>query len=198
MNKEFKLVFATKNNGKYNEVRKMMPRNISLLSLSDLNFNGNIEETGETLRQNAKIKSDFIFNNFRMNCFADDTGLEIDSLDGKPGILSARFAGKNCKTQDNIKKIWELLMGHKNTKAKFKTVFSLNINAKTYFFEGKIDGKIIFYQKGGNGFGYDSIFIPDGYTKTFAELSLIEKNKITHRSQAFKRLIIFLDEKKYL
>ena len=198
MNKEFKLVFATQNKGKYEEVRKIMPRNIILLGLNDLNFKGDIEETGETLEQNAKIKSDFIFNNFRTNCFADDTGLEIDSLDGMPGVHSARFAGKSCNTQDNIKKIWELLIDCKNTKARFRTVFSLNINAKTYFFEGTVDGKIIFHQKGENGFGYDSIFIPDGYTKTFAELSLIEKNKISHRSKALKRLIIFLDKKKYL
>lgn len=198
MNKKFKLVFATQNKGKYEEVREMMPRNICLLGLSDLNFNGDIAETGETLKQNAKIKSDYIFNNFKMNCFADDSGLEIDSLNGMPGVHSARFAGKNCNIQDNIKKIWQLLIEHKNTKARFKTVFSLNINAKTYFFEGKIDGKIIFQQKGGNGFGYDSIFIPDGYRKTFAELSSIKKNQISHRSKALKRLIIFLDKKKYL
>jgi XTP/dITP diphosphohydrolase len=197
-NNEFKLVFATQNNGKYNEVRKMMPKNISLLNLNDLNFMGIIEETGKTLKQNAKIKSDFIFKNFRINCFADDTGLEIDSLNDMPGVYSARFAGENCNSQDNIEKVWELLNGCKNTNARFKTIFSLNINGKTFFFEGKIDGKIIFKQKGVNGFGYDSIFIPNGYKKTFAELTLIEKNKISHRSKALKRLIIFLDKQKYL
>jgi XTP/dITP diphosphohydrolase len=197
-NNEFKLVFATQNNGKYNEVRKMMPKNISLLNLNDLNFMGIIEETGKTLKQNAKIKSDFIFKNFRINCFADDTGLEIDSLNDMPGVYSARFAGENCNSQDNIEKVWELLNGCKNTNARFKTIFSLNINGKTFFFEGKIDGKIIFKQKGLNGFGYDSIFIPNGYKKTFAELTLIEKNKISHRSKALKRLIIFLDKQKYL
>ena len=197
-NNEFKLVFATQNNGKYNEVKKMMPKNISLLNLNDLNFVGIIEETGKTLKQNAKIKSDFIFKNFRINCFADDTGLEIDSLNDMPGVNSARFAGENCNSQDNIEKVWELLTGCKNTNARFKTIFSLNINGKTFFFEGKIDGKIIFKQKGLNGFGYDSIFIPNGYKKTFAELTLIEKNKISHRSKALKRLIIFLDKQKYL
>jgi XTP/dITP diphosphohydrolase len=197
-NNEFKLVFATQNNGKYNEVRKMMPKNISLLNLNDLNFSGIIEETGKTLKQNAKIKSDFIFKNFRINCFADDTGLEIDSLNDMPGVYSARFAGENCNSQDNIEKVWELLNGCKNTNARFKTIFSLNINGKTFFFEGRIDGKIIFKQKGLNGFGYDSIFIPNGYKKTFAELTLIEKNKISHRSKALKRLIIFLDKQKYL
>ena len=104
MNKEFKLIFATKNKGKYNEVKKMMPKNVSLMSLNDLNFNEDIEETGETFMQNAKIKSDFIFNKYRINCFADDTGLEIDSLNGMPGVYSARFAGKNCNTQENMKK----------------------------------------------------------------------------------------------
>ena len=197
-NNEFKLVFATQNNGKYNEVRKMMPKNISLLNLNDLNFVGIIQESGKTLKQNAKIKSDFIFKNFRINCFADDTGLEIDSLNDMPGVYSARFAGENCNSQDNIEKVWELLNGCKNTNARFKTIFSLNINGKTFFFEGKIDGKIIFKQKGLNGFGYDSIFIPNGYKKTFAELTLIEKNKISHRSKALKRLIIFLDKQKYL
>ena len=168
------------------------------MSLNDLNFNEDIEETGETFMQNAKIKSDFIFNKYRINCFADDTGLEIDSLNGMPGVYSARFAGKNCNTQENIEKVWDLLNGYKNKKARFKSVFSLNLNGKTFFFEGKIDGEIIFQRKGQNGFGYDSIFIPKGYTKTFAELNLIEKNNISHRSEALKRLIIFLDKQKYL
>ena len=198
MNNEFSLVFATQNNGKYDEVKKMMPSNISLLNLNDLNFKGCIEENGKTLKQNAKIKSDFIFKNFKINCFADDTGLEIDSLGGMPGVYSARFAGENCNSQDNIEKVWELLSKYKNTKARFKSVFSLNINGKTFFFEGKIDGKIIFEQKGQNGFGYDSIFIPNGYSKTFAEFNLLEKNKISHRSNALKRLIMFLDKQKYL
>ena len=195
MNKEFELVFATSNKGKYNEVKKMMPRNINLLSLNDLNFIGDIQETGKTLKQNAKIKSDFIYKNYNTNCFADDSGLEIDSLKGLPGVYSARFAGNNCKSQDNIEKVWRLLTGYKNTNAKLKSVFSLNINGKTFFFEGKIEGKIIYDQRGQNGFGYDSIFIPNGHKKTFAELDLIEKNKISHRSKALKKLIIFLDKK---
>lgn len=198
MNKEFELVFATSNKGKYNEVKKMMPRNINLLSLNDLNFIGDIQETGKTLKQNAKIKSDFIFNNFGINCFADDSGLEIDSLNGMPGIYSARFAGKTCNSNDNIEKVWKLLTGYKNTDAKFKSILSLNIDGKTFFFEGKINGKIIFNKRGTNGFGYDSIFIPNGYNKTFAELNSVEKNEISHRSKALKRLIIFLDKQKYL
>ena len=195
MNKEFELVFATSNKGKYNEVKKMMPRNINLLSLNDLNFIGDIQETGKTLKQNAKIKSDFIFNKFGINCFADDSGLEIDSLNGMPGIYSARFAGKTCNSNDNIEKVWKLLTGYKNTDAKFKSILSLNIDGKTFFFEGKINGKIIFNKRGTNGFGYDSIFIPNGYNKTFAELNSVEKNEISHRSKALKRLIIFLDKK---
>ena len=195
MNDKFKLVFATQNEGKYNEVKKLMPSVIRLLSLDDLNFCGEIEETGKTLKQNAKIKSDFIYKNYNTNCFADDSGLEIDSLKGLPGVYSARFAGNNCKSQDNIEKVWRLLAGYKNTNAKLKSVFSLNINGKTFFFEGKIEGKIIYDQRGQNGFGYDSIFIPNGHKKTFAELDLIEKNKISHRSKALKKLIIFLDKK---
>ena len=198
MNKEFELVFATSNKGKYDEVKKMMPRNINLLSLNDLNFTDDIQETGKTLKQNAKIKSDFIFNNFGINCFADDSGLEIDSLNGMPGIYSARFAGKTCNSNDNIEKVWKLLTGYKNTDAKFKSILSLNIDGKTFFFEGKINGKIIFNKRGTNGFGYDSIFIPNGYNKTFAELNSVEKNEISHRSKALKRLIIFLDKQKYL
>ena len=197
-NKEFELVFATSNKGKYNEVKKMMPRNINLLSYNDLNFIGDIQETGKTLKQNAKIKSDFIFNNFGINCFADDSGLEIDSLNGMPGVYSARFAGKTCNSNDNIEKVWKLLKGHKNTDAKFKSILSLNIDGNTFFFEGKIDGKIIFNKTGTNGFGYDSIFIPNGYNKTFAELNSVEKNQISHRSEALKKLIIFLDKQKYL
>ena len=195
MNDKFELVFATQNEGKYNEVKKLMPSVIRLLSLDDLNFCGEIEETGKTLKQNAKIKSDFFYKNYNTNCFADDSGLEIDSLKGLPGVYSARFAGNNCKSQDNIEKVWRLLAGYKNTNAKLKSVFSLNINGKTFFFEGKIEGKIIFDQRGQNGFGYDSIFIPNGHKKTFAELDLIEKNKISHRSKALKKLIIFLDKK---
>ena len=195
MNKEFELVFATSNKGKYDEVKKMMPRNINLLSLNDLNFTDDIQETGKTLKQNAKIKSDFIFNNFGINCFADDSGLEIDSLNGMPGIYSARFAGKTCNSNDNIEKVWKLLTGYKNTDAKFKSILSLNIDGKTFFFEGKINGKIIFNKRGTNGFGYDSIFVPNGYNKTFAELNSVEKNEISHRSKALKRLIIFLDKK---
>ncbi len=198
MNNELKLVFATQNTGKYYEVKKMMPSNISVLSLGDLSFKGDIKETGKTLKQNAKIKSDYIFKHFKINCFADDTGLEIESLNGMPGVYSARFAGENCNSQDNIEKVWELLAGSKNTKARFKSVFSLNLNGKTSFFEGKIDGKIIFEQKGQNGFGYDSIFVPNGYSKTFSELTLTQKNRISHRSKALKRLIIFLDKQKYL
>ncbi|RPG54855.1 MAG: RdgB/HAM1 family non-canonical purine NTP pyrophosphatase [Flavobacteriales bacterium] len=198
MNKGFELVFASRNKGKYNEIKRMMPRNINLLSLNDLNFIGDIKETGETLKQNAKIKSDFIFNNFGVNCFADDTGLEIDSLNGMPGVYSARFAGKTCNSNENIEKVWKLLAGYENTDAKFKSILSLNINGKTVFFEGKIDGKIIFNKRGTNGFGYDSIFVPNGYNKTFAELNLVEKNQISHRSEALKRLIIFLDKQKYL
>lgn len=198
MNKGFELVFASRNKGKYNEIKRMMPRNINLLSLNDLNFIGDIKETGETLKQNAKIKSDFIFNNFGINCFADDTGLEIDSLNGMPGVYSARFAGKTCNSNENIEKVWKLLAGCENTDAKFKSILSLNINGKTVFFEGKIDGKIIFNKRGTNGFGYDSIFVPNGYNKTFAELNLVEKNQISHRSEALKRLIIFLDKQKYL
>ena len=198
MNKEFRLVFATQNNRKYDEVNKMMPSNISLVRLNDLNFKEHIKETGKTLKQNAKIKSDFIFEKFRINCFADDTGLEIDSLNGMPGVYSARFAGENCNLQDNIEKVWKLLTIHKNTNARFKSVFSLNLNGKTFFFEGKIDGKIIFERKGQNGFGYDSIFIPKGHSKTFAELDLVQKNKISHRSEALKKLIMFLDKQKYL
>ena len=198
MNNKFRLVFATQNNGKFDEVKKMMPTNVSLLNLNDLSFNGDIEETGKTLKQNAKIKSDLIFKNFRINCFADDTGLEIDSLNGKPGVYSARFAGENCNSQDNIEKVWKLLTVYKNTNARFKTVFSLNLNGQTFFFEGKIDGKVIFERRGQNGFGYDSIFVPNGYTKTFAEIDLVEKNKISHRSGALKRLIMFLVKQKYL
>ena len=199
MNNKFRLVFATQNNGKYDEVNKMMPSNVSLISLNDLNFEEHIKETGKTLKQNAKIKSDFIFKNFRINCFADDTGLEIDSLNGMPGVYSARFAGENCNLQDNIEKVWKLLTIHKkNTNARFKSVFSLNLSGKTFFFEGKIEGKIIFKRKGQNGFGYDSIFIPNGYSKTFAELNLVEKNIISHRSEALKKLIMFLDKQKYL
>ena len=189
MNNEFKLVFASQNIGKYDEVKKMMPKKISLLSLNDINFSGNIEETGKTLKQNAKIKSDFIFKNYKINCFADDTGLEVEVLNGEPGVLSARYAGNQHIAIENIEKLLRKLKNHDNRKAQFRTVIALIYNRKEYFFEGIIKGKIIREAKGNYGFGYDPIFQPENHFLSFAQLGKEEKNKISHRGLAMDNLL---------
>ena len=186
------LIFATHNENKVVELRRIIPKSIVLWSLNDINYLNPVEETGKTLEENAKIKSDFIRKKFGLNCFADDSGLEIDFLEGEPGVLSARYAGPAKNNDKNIQKIWKKLENVSNPSATFRSIFYLHLNNQTFCFEGKVYGKIIFEKRGNNGFGYDPIFIPKGYKKTFAELADDIKDQISHRAKATLKLINFI------
>ncbi len=189
-----KLVFATNNKHKIEEVAPLIQSHFQLLSLADIQCFEEIEEPHDTLKDNAFEKAHFVFNRYNYNCFADDTGLEIDALGGRPGVYSARYAGESCSFQDNVKKVLKEMKGKKNRSARFKTVIALIIDGKEYNFEGVVEGEIIDQQSGSDGFGYDPIFRPLGYKETFAEMPLEEKNKISHRGLASKKLIEFLNK----
>ncbi len=189
------LIFATHNQNKVEEITAILPPVIEIKSLRDINFKNEISETSETLQGNALIKARTIFNQFKRNCFADDTGLEVEVLNGDPGVLSARYAGNQNIAIDNIKKLLRKLKNHDNRKAQFRTVIALIYDRNEYFFEGIIKGKIIREAKGNNGFGYDPIFQPENYILSFAQLDKEEKNKISHRAKAFRKLINFLKVK---
>ncbi len=187
-----KLVFATNNKHKLTEVQKIMPDTIKLLSLNDIECFEDIEETGITLEENAEIKADFIHKKHGYNCFADDTGLEVEALNGAPGVYSARYAGKDCDSEKNMNKLLSELNDKENRKAQFRTSICLILNDKKYFFDGVCEGEILENKSGIKGFGYDPIFKPKGYEKSFAEMSSEEKNNISHRGLAIQKLINFL------
>ena len=187
-----KLIFATHNNNKLKEVKSLMPHTIELLSLDEINFKTEIEETSETIEGNALLKARTIYETTGINCFADDSGLLVEALNGAPGVYSARFAGEQKNDHDNMNKLLLELYDKTNRKAHFKTVMALIINGKEYVFEGKIEGKIITEKLGINGFGYDPIFVPNGYNKTFAQLDSETKNKISHRARALQKMLEFL------
>lgn len=186
------LVFASHNENKVSEVRKILPPNFKIISLNDLNFFDNIPENEETIEGNAIFKSNFIYEKFKTNVFADDTGLEIKALNNLPGVKSARYSGLDKDSNKNINKVLTNLRDENNRKARFKTVISLNLNGELKLFEGIINGNIAYKPIGDKGFGYDPIFMPENYNKTFAEMSLAQKNKISHRSIAINKLISFL------
>ena len=190
-----KLIFATNNQFKFNEVKYILSNKLNLINLKELNFSEDIPEDHNSLKKNAQSKALFIYGKYKINCFADDTGLEIEALNGDPGVYSARYAGENCSFEDNIKKVLNKLTGVKNRKAKFITVISLVENGDITNFEGIIKGEIIDEKKGNNGFGYDAIFKPDGYNLTFAEMTQEVKNKISHRYIAIKKLANYLNTK---
>ena len=187
-----KIVFATNNLNKLSEIQSLVPNGIEILSLRDINCNEELPETRLTLEGNALQKAEFIFNNYGYNCFADDTGLEIDALNGEPGVCSARYAGENCLAEDNIRKVLDKLKGEKVRCAKFRTVIALIINGKETLFEGECNGSITQTKDGEEGFGYDPIFLPDDSELTFAQMSKKEKGKISHRGIAVKKLLDFL------
>ncbi len=187
-----KLIFATHNKNKAKEVRSLMPAFIELLSLDDINFHTEIEENANTLEGNALLKAKTIFEKTGINCFADDSGLLVDALNGAPGVYSARYAGHQKSDEDNMQKLLHELKDKVNKNAHFKTVMALIIDGKEYLFDGKIEGKIISEKLGSNGFGYDPIFVPDGYNETFAQLDSETKNKISHRAKALKKLLDFI------
>ena len=183
-----KLIFATHNNNKFKELKRLLPKSIYLLSLYDIGCNIEIEETGKSLEENAKIKADFIRYKYGLDCFADDSGLEIEVLNGAPGVHSARYAGPKKDMNANIEKVWEELNGIKHPKAWFHTVFYVHFCGNEYQLSGRVEGSIIYEKKGKKGFGYDPIFVPKGYKKTFAELGYDVKNNISHRAIATEEL----------
>lgn len=191
MNK-IELVFATNNQNKLKEVKAMLPDFFEIKSLSDINCFEEIPETEATIEGNAILKANYVSNNFNVNCFADDTGLEVESLDGEPGVYSARYAGLDTNAMKNIEKLLFNLKEKTNRKAQFKTIIALNLGGKQFLFKGICKGSIIDQLRGTEGFGYDPVFIPTGFDKTFAEMSLDEKSNISHRGIAFKQLIDFL------
>lgn len=190
-----RIIFSTNNQHKLEEVRQILSQKYKVLGLKDIGFNGDIPETGKTLKENALIKSKFVNETFGVDCFSDDTGLEIDALDGRPGVFSARYAGEEGNAEKNISKVLQELGSSKNRSARFKTVISLILDQKEYFFEGIAEGKIIESKRGAEGFGYDPIFIPEGYSQTFAEMPSEQKNKISHRVKAVDKLFAFLTER---
>ncbi len=186
------LVFATNNHHKLQEVAAKIKGRINLLSLDDIGCYDDIAETGHTFRENASIKSNYIYHKYHLNCFGDDSGLKVDALNGEPGVYSARYAGKQGDHEANINKVLDKLAASENRKARFRTVISLIWNGEEHFFEGAVEGTIRHARSGQEGFGYDPIFQPDGYTITFAEMSLDEKNMISHRAIAVEKLVAFL------
>ena len=189
-----KLVFATHNAHKVDEVRAILPASVELVGPAALGCHDEIPETGDTLRDNALQKVQYIHDRFGIDCFADDTGLEVEALDGAPGVYSARYAGEPADFAKNRAKLLSALAGISNRRAQFRTVVSLILNDKTYFFEGIVKGRIIAEERGVGGFGYDSVFVPDGYDKTFAELPAAVKNSISHRARAMEQLNNFLTQ----
>ena len=179
-----RLLFASQNQHKLEEIKALLPSGVELLSLADMQFEGDIPETSPTLAGNALQKAAYIYAKFKMPCFADDTGLEIDALQGRPGVYSARYAGLNKSADDNMEKVLNQLQGETQRKAAFKTVIALTGMEELMFFEGVVHGTITTEKRGTNGFGYDPIFMPDGYAVTFAQMNRDEKNKLSHRANA--------------
>ena len=186
------LIFATSNQNKVLEIQKILPKKFNIKSLKDLNYFEDVPENETTIEGNAIFKAKYIYEKFNINVFADDTGLEVEALNGKPGVHSARYAGTRRNSEKNIKKLLKNLKNIKNRNARFKTVIALIIDNKLHIFSGIVEGYILDSPKGNNGFGYDPIFCPNGFDKSFAELTLKEKNLISHRSLAMKKLIDFI------
>ncbi len=187
-----KFVFATNNAHKLEEVKDILGDKIELLSLKDINCHEEIPETADTLAGNALLKARYVYEKYHLNCFADDTGLEVEALKGAPGVYSARYAGDAHNSEANMKKLLHELENTENRKAQFHTVFALIIDGKEHLFEGTVKGEITKVHKGTSGFGYDPIFQPEGYSQTFAEMGNEEKNKISHRAKATQKLCKFL------
>jgi len=187
------LVFATNNSHKLKEVQSVITSEINIKSLKDINCFDDIPEMKDTLEGNAIDKARYVYKKYGINAFADDTGLEVEALDGMPGVLSARYAGEEKSSEMNMDKLLAELKGVKNRKARFRTVVALIIDNREFTFEGIVEGQIIDNKRGDEGFGYDPIFLPNGYDKTFAELNLKEKNEISHRARAVSKLVSFLN-----
>ncbi|MCX2720203.1 non-canonical purine NTP diphosphatase [Lentiprolixibacter aurantiacus] len=189
-----KLVFATHNQGKLIEVQRLLSKNIELVSLDDIGCREDIPENGLTLEENALAKAQHVKDKYGLDCFADDTGLLTDALGGAPGVWSARYAGPERDPLQNMNKLLQELQGVSNRSARFQTAIALILEGRTHFFSGVAEGTIIETARGNKGFGYDPIFLPEGETRTFAEMTLAEKNLISHRGKALKKLSKFLSK----
>lgn len=190
-----KLVFATNNAHKLEEIRAILGDKVEILSLNDIDCHADIPETADTLQGNAALKAQYIYEYYGLDCFADDTGLEVEALNGAPGIYSARYAGgEGHDSEANMKKLLSEMQDKDNRKARFRTVICLIEGGKEHFFEGIVNGSIIRERKGGAGFGYDPVFMPDGYSETFAEMGNDEKNKISHRARAVQKLCEYINK----
>lgn len=189
-----KLVFATHNQNKLKEVQSLLPKTIELLSLNDIGCTEEIQETSKTIEGNALLKAHYVKENYGYDCFADDTGLEVEALNGAPGVYSARYAGEAKNDEANMKKLLTALKTQNKRSAQFKTVIALTLNTKEHLFEGICEGEINREKRGDSGFGYDPIFVPSGQANTFAEMELLEKNKIGHRGKAVRQLTDFLEK----
>ena len=193
------LVFATNNKHKLSEIRAILGDDIKILSLADINCHADIPETADTLEGNALQKAQYVVDHFGMSCFADDTGLEVEALNGEPGIFSARYAGENHDSEANMTKLLNKLGQNNNRKAQFRTVIALLVveggETQQHLFEGIVKGEIIRERRGGEGFGYDPIFQPEGYSQTFAEMGSEAKNAISHRGRAVRKLVEYLTNK---
>lgn len=189
-----KLVFASNNKNKIQEIQALVPKTIQIVSLEEIGCTEDIPETADTIEGNAILKANYVTEKYGYDCFADDTGLEVEALNGAPGVYSARYAGEQKDANDNMDKLLSELKDKTNRKANFKTVIALNLNGNQNLFTGIINGKIIEEKIGTNGFGYDPIFVAEGFDKTFAELSMEEKSTISHRGIAVKELILFLQK----
>lgn len=190
-----RIVFATNNSHKLDEIRNILGSSFEVMSLNELGCHDDIPETGTTLEENARQKAQYIYDKYHCNVFADDTGLEVDALGGKPGVYSARYAGgEGHDSEANMTKLLKNLEGETNRKAQFRTVIALILDGKTSLFDGIVEGEIIKERRGGEGFGYDPIFQPEGYDKTFAELGNDIKNTISHRARAVAKLAAFLKQ----
>lgn len=189
---QIELIFATGNPNKGIEIQAVMPKGITIKTLKDLHCDDDIPETADTLEGNAALKATYVAKKFGVNCFADDTGLEVAALNGMPGVHSARYAGDQRSDEDNIELLFSELKDKTSRKARFRTVIHLIINNQSYEFEGIVNGEIALDKRGANGFGYDPVFIPEGETRTFAEMDLSEKNTMSHRARAFQKLVEFV------
>ena len=189
-----KLVFGTNKLNKLSELQDLLPANIELLGLKDIGCNQELPETQNTLEGNAMQKAECVFEHFGYNCFTDDTGLEVKALNNEPGVYYARYAGKDCSSNDNMQKVLQKLVGRNDRNAKFRTVIALIIDGKKSLFEGECEGEITKERKGEKGFGYDSIFLPKGVDTTFAQMTKKQKGAISHRGRATKKLVEFLQK----
>ena len=187
-----KIVFATNNPNKLKEIQSLIPKEIEIISLKEIGCNEDIPETGDTLEANAFQKAHYIKDNFNYDCFADDTALEIDELNGDPGVYSARYAGRERNANANMNKVLNELKGKKNRKAQFRTAIALILKGEEHLFEGKVEGYISKDKQGNEGFGYDPIFIPENDIRSFAQMSMQEKGAISHRGRAVKKLVAYL------